>query len=56
MTIFKTIGQYEMVYTPKLALATVKKGLLFPVVVHEEDDPDAFTKCEAWVKEQLAKG
>ena len=37
------VGIYEVVYSPLLGTATVKKpGLLVPEVVFEADDPAAF--------------
>jgi hypothetical protein len=41
--ITQQIGIYEVVYSPLLGTATVKKpGLLVPEVVYEAEDPGAF--------------
>ena len=47
------IGQYTINWEPALEFATVTiQGVLVLEVVHSEDGPDAFYKCEAWVEEQ----
>ena len=54
--ITQQIGLYEVVYSPLLGTATVKKpGLLVPEVVYEAEDPGAFESAVARAKELAAE-